>query len=187
MIVIRSEALQLQTSGDVLQVRQKVRAWRMDLGFGLVDLTKMVTAASELGRNTVVYGGGGSARLAALEDGARTGLQLVFEDQGPGIPDIELTLKDGHSTGGGLGLGLGGSRRLVNRGWASSAPDGSWIVATSRPSPVRALRYSSARRFRRPPWSRRPSCGVLRMRWPPPVPNHRSRKCARRTRSCWPP
>jgi serine/threonine-protein kinase RsbT len=79
--------------------------------------------SSELGRNTVVYGGGGSARLAALEDGARTGLQLVFEDQGPGIPDIELALKDGHSTGGGLGLGLGGSRRLVNEtSWTWSTP-----------------------------------------------------------------
>jgi serine/threonine-protein kinase RsbT len=112
--VIRSEVLQLRTSGDVVEVRQKVRAWMADLKFGLIDLTKMVTAASEIGRNTVVYGGGGSARLVALEDGARTGLQLVFEDQGPGIPDIELALKNGHSTGGGLGLGLGGSKRLVN-------------------------------------------------------------------------
>jgi serine/threonine-protein kinase RsbT len=114
MHIIRSEELQLRTSGDVVELRQKVRAWMADLTFGLVDLTKMVTAASEIGRNTVVYGGGGSARLVALEDGARTGLQLVFEDQGPGIPDIELALKNGHSTGGGLGLGLGGSKRLVN-------------------------------------------------------------------------
>jgi serine/threonine-protein kinase RsbT len=86
----------------------------VDLGFSLIDQTKMVTAASELARNTVEYGGGGSVRLTALADGARTGLRLVFEDQGPGIPDIELALKDGYSTGEGLGLGLGGSKRLVN-------------------------------------------------------------------------
>jgi serine/threonine-protein kinase RsbT len=122
MNVIRSEALQLHSSEDVVKVRLKVRAWMVDLGFGLVDLTKMVTAASELARNTVVYGGGGSARLAALVDGARTGLQLVFEDQGPGIPDIELALKDGHSTGGGLGLGFGGSKRLVNEFEVWSVP-----------------------------------------------------------------
>jgi serine/threonine-protein kinase RsbT len=114
MNVIRSEALELRTSGDVVHVRQTVRAWMVDLGFSLIDQTKMVTAGSELARNTVEYGGGGSVRLAALEQGARTGLRLVFEDQGPGIPDIELALKDGHSTGGGLGLGLGGSKRLVN-------------------------------------------------------------------------
>lgn len=114
MNVIRSEALELHTSRDIVEARQTVRAWMVDLGFGLVDQTKMVTAASELARNTMVYGGGGSVRLAALEDGARTGLRVVFEDQGPGIPDIELALKDGYSTGEGLGLGLGGSKRLVN-------------------------------------------------------------------------
>jgi serine/threonine-protein kinase RsbT len=114
MNVIRTEDLELRTSGDVVQARQTVRAWMVDLKFGLVDLTKMVTAASELARNTVVHGGGGSVRLAILEDGARIGLRLVFEDHGPGIPDVTLALKDGHSTGGGLGLGLGGSKRLVN-------------------------------------------------------------------------
>jgi serine/threonine-protein kinase RsbT len=114
MNVIRSEARELHTFGDVVQARQTVRAWLVDLGFGLVDQTKMVTAASELARNTVVYGGGGSVRLEVLANGARTGLRVVFEDQGPGIPDIDLALKDGHSTGGGLGLGLGGSKRLVD-------------------------------------------------------------------------
>jgi serine/threonine-protein kinase RsbT len=115
MNVIQSEALGLHTSRDVLNVRQTVRTWMVALGFGLIDQTKMVTAASELARNTVAYGvGGGSVLLASLEDGARTGLRLVFEDQGPGIPDVELALKDGYSTGVGLGLGLGGSKRLVN-------------------------------------------------------------------------
>ena len=122
MNVIRSEALELHTSGDVVQARQTVRAWMVDLGFGLIDQTKMVTAASELARNAVEYGGGGSVRLEALADGARKGLRVVFEDQGPGIADIELALKDGHSTGGGLGLGLGGSKRLVNEFEVWSVP-----------------------------------------------------------------
>jgi serine/threonine-protein kinase RsbT len=83
------------------------------LGFSLVDQTKVVTAASELARNTVIYGGGGSMQIETL-NGPRTGLRLVFEDKGPGIPDIELALRDGFTTGSGLGLGLGGAKRLVN-------------------------------------------------------------------------
>jgi len=114
MHVARSETLKLQTSGDIVRVRQAVRVWMVELKFGLVDQTKMVTAASELARNAIDHGGGGSARLEALEDGGRSGLRLVFKDHGPGIPDLELALKDGYSTAGGLGLGLGGSRRLVN-------------------------------------------------------------------------
>jgi len=86
----------------------------IEMKFGLVDQTKMVTAASELARNTVDYGGGGSARLEALENNERRGLKIVFEDHGPGISDLALALKDGYTTGRGLGLGLGGSRRLVN-------------------------------------------------------------------------
>ena len=113
MNTIRSESFVLRTSGDVVSMRQTVRAWMVNLGFGLIGQTKMVTAASELARNTVEYGGGGTAQLAVVEDGARTGLRLVFEDQGPGIPDIELALKDGYTTGGGLGLGHQGSIQVI--------------------------------------------------------------------------
>lgn len=95
-------------------IRQTVRARTIELGFSLVDQTKMVTAASELARNTVDYGGGGLAFLEIVNDGSRRGLRLTFEDQGPGIPDIQLALKDGWTSGSGLGLGLSGAKRLVN-------------------------------------------------------------------------
>ena len=114
MHILRGETLELRTSEDIVRVRQAVRAWMVEMQFGLVDQTKMVTAASELARNTINYGAGGSARLEALADGGRSGLRLSFEDHGPGIPDIELALKDGYTTDEGLGLGLGGSKRLVN-------------------------------------------------------------------------
>jgi serine/threonine-protein kinase RsbT len=91
-----------------------VRRWATDVGLGLVDQTKIVTAASELARNTLSYGGGGTMRLEAVLDGMRKGLRLTFEDRGPGIANLDLALQDGYTTGGGLGLGLGGSRRLVN-------------------------------------------------------------------------
>ncbi|MEP0945862.1 anti-sigma regulatory factor [Nodosilinea sp. FACHB-141] len=95
-------------------VRQAVRQFAIELGFGLVDQTKIVTAASELARNTLDYGGGGTVQLETLQDGGRRGLKLTFEDQGPGIPDIEMALKDGFTSGGGLGMGLGGAKRLAN-------------------------------------------------------------------------
>lgn len=104
----------LRNEEDVVYARQAVRSWAVEMAFSLVDQTKLVTAASELARNTVVYGGGGRILLEQLEDGARRGLRLVFEDQGPGIADIERALQDGYTSGGGLGLGLGGARRLVN-------------------------------------------------------------------------
>jgi serine/threonine-protein kinase RsbT len=91
-----------------------VRQFALELGFSLIDQTKIVTAASELARNTLDYGGGGTAQLEALEEGLRRGLRLTFEDSGPGIPDIDLALKDGFTTGNGLGMGLSGSKRLVN-------------------------------------------------------------------------
>ena len=100
--------------GDIVAVRQQTRQWAGEVGLSLVDQTKIVTAASELARNAVVYGGGGLVRLELLENGVRKGLRLVFADQGPGIPDVERALQDGFTTGGGLGLGLGGARRLVN-------------------------------------------------------------------------
>jgi serine/threonine-protein kinase RsbT len=109
-----SETLLLHTDEDILRVRQTVRTWMVELDFNMVEQTMMVTATSELARNTVVYGGGGSARLEHLEDSGRQGVRVTFEDQGPGIADIEQALKDGYTTGVGLGMGLGGSKRLVN-------------------------------------------------------------------------
>ena len=114
MPVLKHDTLAVRTEQDVVLVRQAVRRWAAELGFSLVDQTKIVTAASELARNTLIHGGGGSARLEALAEGIRKGLRLTFEDQGPGIPDLDLALQDGYTTGGGLGLGLGGSRRLVS-------------------------------------------------------------------------
>ncbi|HET7458402.1 MAG TPA: ATP-binding protein [Gemmatimonadaceae bacterium] len=104
----------VRTASDVVLVRQAVRSWAVAQGLGLVDQTKIVTAASELARNTVDYGGGGTVRLEALQEGARRGLRLTFEDNGPGIADLKLALTDGYTTGGGMGLGLSGSKRLVN-------------------------------------------------------------------------
>lgn len=114
MRVRKDESRPLRAEDDVVRARQAVRSWAVEMGFSLVDQTKLVTAASELARNTVVYGGGGTLRMEALEDGARKGLRLVFADEGPGIPDVETALRDGYTTGSGLGLGLGGARRLVN-------------------------------------------------------------------------
>lgn len=104
----------MRGDGDVVLVRQAVRAWAVAQGLGLVDQTKIVTAASELARNTVQYGGGGTVCLEALESGGRKGLRLTFEDQGPGIVDVAMALTDGYTTGTGMGLGLSGSKRLVN-------------------------------------------------------------------------
>ena len=104
----------LITDQDVVVSRQIVRRLTQQLGFSLVDQTKMITAASELSRNTVIYGGGGEMRWEIVANGVRRGLRLWFEDRGPGIPDIALALTDGWTTGKGLGMGLSGSRRLVN-------------------------------------------------------------------------
>ncbi|WP_245404938.1 anti-sigma regulatory factor [Leptolyngbya sp. Cla-17] len=106
--------MSIQSSADVVLVRQAVRHFAIAIGFGLVDQTKIVTAASELARNTLDYGGGGTMTLETLQKLGRRGLKLIFEDKGPGIPDIELALKDGFTTGGGLGMGLSGSKRLSN-------------------------------------------------------------------------
>jgi serine/threonine-protein kinase RsbT len=114
MPVLKHETLPARSQNDVVLVRQIVRKWAAELGFSLVDLTKIVTAASELARNTLIHGGGGSVVLEALQEGARRGIRLTFEDQGPGIPDVEQALRDGYTTGGGLGLGLGGSKRLMS-------------------------------------------------------------------------
>jgi serine/threonine-protein kinase RsbT len=111
----RTETLPLRSDDDVLRVRQTVRIWMVEQKtFSLVEQTKMVTATSELGRNVVVHGGGGTARLELLAEGGRSGIRVTFQDQGVGIADIDQALKDGFTTGDGLGLGLGGSKRLVD-------------------------------------------------------------------------
>jgi serine/threonine-protein kinase RsbT len=114
MAVQESENLPVRSSEDIVRVRQAVRSWAVAAGMSLVDQTKIVTAASELARNTVIYGGGGMVRMDLVRANGRAGVRLTFEDQGPGIPDIELALKDGYTSGNGLGLGLSGARRLSN-------------------------------------------------------------------------
>jgi serine/threonine-protein kinase RsbT len=106
--------LPLRNEHDIVLARQNVRRMTQQVGFSLVDQTKMVTAASELARNALIYGGGGILKWEILNDGARKGLRLAFEDQGPGIPNMELAMTDGWTSGHGLGLGLTGTRRLVN-------------------------------------------------------------------------
>lgn len=132
MVVTRDETMPVQSSEDVVRVRQATRTWAVEMKFSLVDQTRLVTAASELARNTVDYGGGGTARLEALTEGAHQGLRLTFEDHGPGISDMELALKDGYTTGGGLGLGLSGARRLVNDFEIESRPGEGTRVCITR-------------------------------------------------------
>lgn len=122
MAIVRSDQLDLREETQVVRVRQVVREWASKMGFSLVEQTKLVTAASEIARNTVIYGGGGTAEIASLEDNGKRGLQLRFVDQGPGIPDITLALRDGYTTGGGLGLGLSGAKRLVHEMTIDSTP-----------------------------------------------------------------
>jgi serine/threonine-protein kinase RsbT len=111
---LKRETLPIKTSSDVVLARQKVREWALELKFTIVDQTKIVTAASELARNTLEHGKGGKVTLEVLDDISRKGLKLLFEDTGPGIADLTAALRDGFTTGGGMGLGLGGSKRLVN-------------------------------------------------------------------------
>ena len=122
MPAVREESHDIHSDEDVVQIRQMTRRWAVDLGFTLVDQTKIVTAASELARNALVHGGGGVARLQALQEGDRRGLRLTFADKGPGIPDVPQALRDGFTTGSGLGLGLGGARRLSNEFDITSTP-----------------------------------------------------------------
>lgn len=118
----RAEQLAIRASEDVVRVRQQTRALAVAAGLSLVDQTKIITAASELARNTLDYGGGGEVRMELIEDSGRAGVRLMFEDRGPGIKDIELALKDGFTSGSGLGLGLGGARRLSNDFAIESTP-----------------------------------------------------------------
>jgi serine/threonine-protein kinase RsbT len=122
LVIEKDDLLALRAGEDVVRVRQEVRNRAVAAGFSLVDQTKIVTAASEIARNTVDYGGGGTVRLQLLRDGIRRGIRLIFEDKGPGIIDVSLALSDGYTTGTGLGLGLGGAKRLCNEFDIQSAP-----------------------------------------------------------------
>ena len=121
-VATKTETVPIRQSEDVVRVRQQVRARAVEIGLSLVDQTKVVTAASELARNTLEYGGGGEMILEVLLDGMRKGLRLCFADQGPGIADLELALKDGYTTGSGLGLGLSGAKRLSSEFDIQSKP-----------------------------------------------------------------
>lgn len=120
--VLQNEGLAVRSDGDVVRVRQAVRALAQTAKLSLVDQTKLVTAASELARNTLVHGGGGNAVLEVVADGARKGVRAAFADDGPGIADVTLALTDGYTTGTGLGLGLSGARRLVDLFELETAP-----------------------------------------------------------------
>lgn len=132
MPTTKIDELPIKSSGDVVSVRQAVRAAAMEQGFSLVDQTKLVTAASELARNTLDYGGGGTVRVEIIVEGIRKGVRLNFKDQGPGIADIELAMRDGYTSGGGLGLGLGGAKRLVNEFHIDSAPGKGTSITITR-------------------------------------------------------
>jgi serine/threonine-protein kinase RsbT len=127
-----SKTIQIRAGEDIVRGRQEVRSHAIVAGLGLVDQTKIVTAASELARNTLDYGHGGTATLELLQNGLRRGIRIVFEDQGPGIPDVELALKDGYSSSKGMGLGLGGARRLCNEFSIVSEPGRGTRVAIAR-------------------------------------------------------
>lgn len=113
-MVLKADVHPIQSADDVVRVRQVARQWAAELKLSLVDQTKLVTATSELARNTLEHGKGGTMRVEQVENGLRRGVRLTFEDNGPGIPNIELALQDGYTTGNGMGLGLSGSKRLVN-------------------------------------------------------------------------
>lgn len=128
----RRLTLPLRRSEDIVRMRQTVREHAVGQGFSLVDQTKMVTAASELARNTIEYGGGGEVEIVQVLNGARKGLQLVFSDRGPGIADVELAMKDGYTSGSGLGLGLGGAKRLSSEFAIDSRPGAGTRVTITR-------------------------------------------------------
>lgn len=131
MTLERNELLDIRTQHDVVRVRQRVRERAVEAGFSLVDQTKVVTAASELARNTLEHGGGGTARIELLADGGRRGVRLICEDRGPGIADIALAMQDGYTSRNGLGLGLGGARRLVSEFDIASRPgEGTRVTIT---------------------------------------------------------
>jgi serine/threonine-protein kinase RsbT len=132
VLIENREAVPIVADDDVVRVRQRVRDWAVNIGFSLVDQTKLVTAASELARNTLVYGQGGTVLLEAVTNDTRRGLRLTFEDHGPGIPDVEKALTAGFTTGSGLGLGLSGAKRLSHDFEISSTPGQGTRVVIAR-------------------------------------------------------
>jgi serine/threonine-protein kinase RsbT len=132
ILVLNSESMPIRTSEDIVRVRQAVRKSAVSLGFSLVDQTKIVTASSELARNTLDHGGGGTAQVEVVQNDTRTGVRLVFEDQGPGIANIDLALTDGYTSGVGMGLGLGGAKRLSHEFDISSKPGSGTRVSILR-------------------------------------------------------
>ena len=112
--MVRNETLAVTSSEDLVRARQLVRTMAVEAGLKLTDQTKIVTAASELGRNMMIYGGGGVLNVEIVDEGGRSGVRLTFDDKGPGIADVQLAMTDGYTTGAGLGLGLSGSKRLCN-------------------------------------------------------------------------
>lgn len=121
------DAIPVASDEDVVRVRQIVRSAAQEAGFNLVDQTKIITAASELARNTLIHGGGGSVSVRTLDKHDRLGVEITFVDEGPGIPDIDQALEDGFTTGSGMGLGLGGAKRLVNQFDIESGPEGTRV------------------------------------------------------------
>lgn len=132
MSLTKAETLPIRDGDDVVRVRREVRAAAVQAGLSLVDQTKIVTAASELARNALDYGGGGEASIELIQAPGRRGVRVVFEDNGPGIADVEAALRDGFTTGGGLGLGLGGARRLCNEFAIATAPGQGTRVTIAR-------------------------------------------------------
>ncbi len=132
MTVSRTETLPLAVEADIVVARREAKSWASQLGFSLVDQTKLVTACSELARNTLVYGGGGTLTMQALDAFPRKGLRLIFEDHGPGIADLDLALTDGYTSGGGMGLGLSGAKRLCNEFDIVTAPGAGTKVTVAR-------------------------------------------------------
>jgi serine/threonine-protein kinase RsbT len=132
MPTLKHERIELTTTDGVVTIRQRAREFALDARLSLVDQTKLVTAASELARNMVIYGGGGTVTLEHLEQDGRAGVRIIFDDKGPGIADGGLALRDGYTTGGGLGLGLGGSKRLVSDFELRSAPGQGTTITITR-------------------------------------------------------
>lgn len=131
-LIRKTESISVTEEQHIVAVRQAVRKLAVEIKLSLVDQTKVITAASELARNLLIYGGGGETRLELIQEGVRNGLRCHFIDEGPGIEDIDLALRDGHTTGGGMGLGLGGARRLVNEFELVSAPGKGTHVTITR-------------------------------------------------------
>ena len=131
-MALRHERLEVATNDAVVNVRQKVREFAVETRLSLVDQTKLITAASELARNMVVYGGGGTVVVEQVQNNGKLGVRVTFEDQGPGIPDVDLAMRDGYTSGGGLGLGLGGARRLAQDFELKTAPGEGTTIAITR-------------------------------------------------------